>query len=63
MVCLTALQTAAAITADGGEAIAVPGDVTASDFPERIMKSTMDKFGSLDILINNAGWAVITNST
>jgi 3-oxoacyl-[acyl-carrier protein] reductase len=40
----------------GGQAISVPGDVTKEDFPERIMKATIDAFGRLDILINNAGY-------
>ena len=33
----------------------MPGDVTAEDFASKIVKATMDKYGALHILINNAG--------
>ncbi len=39
----------------GGQAIAVSGDVTAEDFPGKCVKATVDAFGGIDILINNAG--------
>ena len=45
-----------AIKKDGGEALGVAGDVTAADFPEKIMKQTIDAFGKLNILVNNAGY-------
>ena len=31
------------------------GDVTAEDFPKKIVQATVDKYGRIDILINNAG--------
>jgi len=46
----------AEIKAAGGEAIAVAGDVTNPDFPNELMKKTMDAFGKLNILVNNAGY-------
>lgn len=46
---------AAEIRDAGGEAISVPGDVTADDFAAKIIKATIDKFGALHILVNNAG--------
>lgn len=49
------MQTASAIKAAGGEALVVAGDVTAEDFPAKIMKATAEAFGTIDILINNAG--------
>lgn len=49
------MQTASAIREAGGEAIVMAGDVTASDFPERLVKAADQKFGAIDILINNAG--------
>lgn len=49
------MQTAAEIKQAGGEAIVVPGDVTAEDFPGRIVKETVKQFGGIDIIINNAG--------
>jgi 3-oxoacyl-[acyl-carrier protein] reductase len=44
------------IIVSGGEAIAVNGDVTASDFPDRFIQAALDGFGGLDIIINNAGY-------
>ncbi|MCA9836620.1 MAG: SDR family oxidoreductase [Trueperaceae bacterium] len=40
----------------GGEAIMVTGDVTASDFPELILGKTIDAYGKLNVLVNNAGF-------
>ena len=31
------------------------GDVTAADFPQRCVEATVQRFGTIDILINNAG--------
>jgi 3-oxoacyl-[acyl-carrier protein] reductase len=39
----------------GGKAIAVQGDVSKKADIERLFKDTKEAFGSLDILINNAG--------
>lgn len=44
------------ITRAGGVAISVPGDVTAPEFPDRLIKSTISAFGKLNILVNNAGY-------
>ncbi len=40
----------------GGEAIAVAGDVTDPAFPDALMRATMEAFGKLNILVNNAGF-------
>jgi 3-oxoacyl-[acyl-carrier protein] reductase len=40
----------------GGEAISFAGDVTDPDFPEAIVKATIQKWGKLNILVNNAGY-------
>jgi 3-oxoacyl-[acyl-carrier protein] reductase len=40
----------------GGEALATPGDVTASDFAPRLIKATLDEYGRLDAIVNNAGY-------
>lgn len=45
-----------AIRDKGGEGIAVAGDVTAVDFPKKIISETISAFGKLDILVNNAGF-------
>ena len=39
----------------------VAGDVTASDFPEKVAKATAETFGAIDILINNAGEPLVTS--
>jgi NAD(P)-dependent dehydrogenase (short-subunit alcohol dehydrogenase family) len=45
-----------AIKQKGGQAISVNGDVTAPDFPKRIISETIKAFVTLDILVNNAGY-------
>ncbi|HVG17528.1 MAG TPA: SDR family NAD(P)-dependent oxidoreductase [Blastocatellia bacterium] len=45
-----------AIRAAGGRAVSVPGDVTQKGFPELIVSSAIEKFGGIDIIINNAGY-------
>ncbi len=40
----------------GGEAVACTGDVTTADFGTRFVKTALDSFGSLDIIVNNAGY-------
>lgn len=45
----------AEITAKGGKAIAVQGDVAKSADVQRIFAETKKTFGRLDILVNNAG--------
>lgn len=43
------------IKAAGGEALAVPADVSRAGDVENVVKKTMDKFGRLDVAFNNAG--------
>jgi 3-oxoacyl-[acyl-carrier protein] reductase len=45
----------AAITKQGGKAIAVQGDVSKAADVQRLFKETKKAFGSLDVLVNNAG--------
>ncbi len=59
-------ETATAIRNAGGKAIVVPGDVTDPAFPAQLIKATLDAFGGIDIIVNNAGYtwdAVIQNMT
>jgi 3-oxoacyl-[acyl-carrier protein] reductase len=59
-------ETAAAIRNAGGKAIVVAGDVTDPAFPAQLVKATLDTFGGIDIIVNNAGYiwdAVIQNMT
>ena len=44
------------IKADGGEAIAVTGDVTAKEFPEQLLSAAVDAYGKINVLVNNAGY-------
>jgi NAD(P)-dependent dehydrogenase (short-subunit alcohol dehydrogenase family) len=50
---------AASITARGGQALAVPADVTRRDEVEGLVARTVDAFGRLDILVNNAGSIIL----
>lgn len=43
------------IEADGGAAIAVEADVTSLEDMERAAKAAIEKFGRLDVWVNNAG--------
>jgi 3-oxoacyl-[acyl-carrier protein] reductase len=59
-------ENAATIRKAGGTAIVVAGDVTDSAFPAKLIQSTLDAFGGLDVIVNNAGYtwdAVIQNMT
>ena len=51
-----ARETVFAIQAAGGTAQAMAGDVSAPDFPARLIHATQQAFGKLDILVNNAGF-------
>ncbi|MEO0847838.1 MAG: 3-oxoacyl-[acyl-carrier-protein] reductase [Cyanobacteria bacterium J06648_1] len=43
------------ITAAGGEAIAVQADVSQADQVDKLIKTTIEQFGRIDVLVNNAG--------
>jgi len=45
-----------AIQAAGGQAMACAGDVTATDFPQQLIDTALDGFGTIDIVVNNAGY-------
>jgi len=51
----TAEETAKIIKDNGGEAIAVYGDVARMDVCEKLIKTAIDTWGTIDILVNNAG--------
>jgi len=54
----TAESTVAAIVAAGGEALAVPGDVTQADDVDRVVETAVAAWGRLDVVHNNAGYGV-----
>lgn len=43
------------IKSDGGEAIAVAGDVTSEEDVQNSIQTALDEFGNLDVVVNNAG--------
>lgn len=47
-------ETVAAIEAQGGRAVGVRGDVTDEGDVETVVQATLDAFGRLDIVVNNA---------
>jgi NAD(P)-dependent dehydrogenase (short-subunit alcohol dehydrogenase family) len=48
-------EVAHAITAVGGRALACAADITAGDTPQKIVATTIDTFGGIDVLVNAAG--------
>jgi 3-oxoacyl-[acyl-carrier protein] reductase len=51
-----AKEAVGAILAAGGQAISLAGDVTDRAFPDLIVNTAIEKFGGLDIIVNNAGY-------
>ena len=49
-------ETGMLIDKAGGSVKAMPGDVTAAEFPEKLVKATVNGFGAIDIIVNNAGY-------
>jgi NAD(P)-dependent dehydrogenase (short-subunit alcohol dehydrogenase family) len=47
-------DTAAAIDAEGRQCLAIPGDVRDETFCRRAIDLTLERFGRLDVLVNNA---------
>lgn len=44
------------VRAAGGDAHGFAGDVTATDFATRLIKTTLDAYGRIDAIVNNAGY-------
>ena len=51
-----AQETASEIAASGGEATAFAGSVTATDSAEKLVTAACTRYGSVDIIVNNAGY-------
>jgi NAD(P)-dependent dehydrogenase (short-subunit alcohol dehydrogenase family) len=53
------LETAATVLrAAGRRALVVPTDVTDADACERLVAATLDEYGRVDVLVNNAGGSI-----
>jgi 3-oxoacyl-[acyl-carrier protein] reductase len=52
---LSAEKVVATIVASGGRAVAVQADVSKSDDIRRLFDQTQRQFGTIDVLVNNAG--------
>jgi NAD(P)-dependent dehydrogenase (short-subunit alcohol dehydrogenase family) len=50
-----AAQTVEIIRAEGGQAIAVEGDLSRSETAQKLVAETLSAFGRIDILHNNVG--------
>ncbi|NEP10621.1 MAG: 3-oxoacyl-[acyl-carrier-protein] reductase [Symploca sp. SIO2C1] len=48
-------QVVAAITEAGGDALALQADVSQEEQVDTLLKSTIEKYGRVDVLVNNAG--------
>ena len=48
-------EVVAAVSEHGTEAIAVPTDVTSQEDTERLAQRAVERFGRIDVLVNNAG--------
>ena len=48
-------ETVDAITKAGGEAVAVRCDVSSEDDIKAMVRETLDRFGRIDVMVNNAG--------
>ena len=48
-------KTCETVRGSGRRAVAVVGDMGHADTPDRLLKETVDAFGRLDIVVNNAG--------
>ena len=51
----TATKTVKKIKSRGGKALAVRADVRSDEDTEKVIRTTLDTFGNLSILVNNAG--------
>lgn len=49
-------ETAQAIESEGRQALMIPGDVSDSEFCVQAVEQTVQEFGKLDILVNNAAF-------
>src|SRR5690606_7988274 len=51
-----ARQVVELLRGEGRKIVAIPGDITDSNFCNQLVKDTVSQLGGLDILVNNAGY-------
>ncbi len=51
----SALETTAMISSDGGDAVGRGVDVSSSDAVDAMVRAALDRWGRVDVLVNNAG--------
>jgi len=51
------METGSLIDSAGGAVKAMPGDLTSPEFPQKLVDATVSGFGSVDIIVNNAGYS------
>ena len=49
-------RTAADVRAAGGLALSLAGDLADLEFAEQVIRRTVETYGRLDVLVNNAAW-------
>jgi len=49
-------QAHAGIESEGGRVAQLTGDITAPDFPQKLVDKAVSELGGLDIIVNNAGY-------
>jgi 3-oxoacyl-[acyl-carrier protein] reductase len=50
-------ETRSALRADGYKIECCAGDLLQAEFPDKLVQSTLSAFGSVDIIVNNAGYS------
>jgi len=50
-------ETRCGLRAEGHQIERLAGDLTDPAFPEKLVKATLDAFGTIDIVVNNAGYS------
>lgn len=53
-------EVAAGIRANGGEAVAVRANVAVDAEARALIEGAVERWGRLDVLVNNAGWSKVT---
>ena len=51
-------EVVAEIKAAGGDAVVCAGSVTEDGFADRFVKTALDSFGGIDVIVNNAGYTM-----